>query len=484
MPFPAVPTPIQCPFCRAQITVPLRQIVDVTEEPQLKSVVLSGRLNAFVCPSCHNRAALATPFLYHDANKELALVFLPMEMGLKDFDQQRIIGQFTKAIMNKLPAEKRKAYLIQPKHFITMQSLLDAILEADGITKEMLAAQEAKLQLLQQMLETTDPVAQRKLIQEHDADVDSAFFQMISAALISTQNERVPQEFQVLMTLRNNLMELTTVGKRVKTQQAALEAFQAKPDRDTLLDQLVQAQETETRELLLTFGRPMLDYPFFQALTARVEAASKAGNKAEAGRLVELRREIMGLRDKLDAATKAALDQRAGLLRELLTAENLDEAVRARLEEMDDVFLGILDSNIQAAEQANQQATLDRLQAVADAISRAMAATQPPEIRFLNALLSVQYPEGTRQVLEANRRALNPQLIEWMRGVAEDLKQNGRQDAADQLVKVIAQAQELATEAAPAASPAPASGSTIVTPSSAAAPQPSQQKPKILIAKR
>ena len=141
---------------------------------------------------------------------------------------------------------------------------------------------------------------------------------------------------------------------------------------------------------------------------------------------------------------------------------------------------------MQAAEQAKQQATLDRLQAVADAISRAVAANQPPEIRFLNALLSVQYPEETRKVLEANRRALNPQMIEWMRGVAEDLKQNGREDASGQLLQVIAQAQELVTEAAPAASPAPApaSGPAVITPSSAAAPQPSQPKPQILIAKR
>jgi hypothetical protein len=390
--------------------------------------------------------------------------------------------------MNKLPADKRKAYLFQPKQFFTLQGLLDVVLEADGITKEMLAAQEAKLQLLQQMLETTDAEARRKLIREHDADVDSTFFQMISAALVAAQNDRAQQEFEQLMAFRNDLLELTTVGKRVKVQQAALEAFQAKPDRDTLLEQLVQAQEPETREILLTFGRPLLDYPFFQALTARVEAANKAGNKAEADRLIELRREIMNLRDKLDAATKAALDQRAGLLRELLTAENLDQAVQAHIEEIDDTFLGILETNLQAAEQAKQQATFDRLQAVADAINRAVAATQPPEIRFLNALLSAPYPDETRKVLEANRRALSPQLIAWMRGVAADLEQNGRGDAAQQLLKVIEQAQALVGEAAPASAPtpapapAPASGPAIITPGSAA--KPPEQKPQILIAKR
>ena len=477
MPFAPAPTPIQCPFCRAQITVPLRQIVDVTEEPQLKSALLSGRLNAFVCPACHNRAALATPFLYHDASKELALVFLPMEMGFKDTDQQRIIGQLTKAVMSKLPEEKRKAYLLMPKQFITLQSLLDAVLEADGITPEMLAAQEAKLQLLQQMLETSEPDAQRKLIQEHDADVDSAFLQLLSAALVSAQADRASQEFQQIMALRNNLLELTTLGKKVKVQQTALEVFQAKPDRDTLLTQLVQAQDAETRELLLTFGRPLLDYPFFQALTAKIEAANAAGNRAEGERLIDLRREIMGTRDKLDAAAKAALDERASLLQELVNAENPDEAVRAHVEEMDEAFFGILEANMQVAEQSGQQDTVNRLQAVADAISRVIAAAQPPEVRFVNALLSVSYPDETRKVLEANRRALSPQLLDWMRGVAEDLKKNGRSDAADQLSKVIEQAKELASAPVSATAAAP-------VPAPTAPPPPPEPKPQILIAKR
>jgi hypothetical protein len=474
MPFPPVPTLIQCPSCRSQITVPLRQIVDVTEEPALKAALLSGRLNSFTCPVCRASGALATPFLYHDSNKELAFVFLPMQMGLKDADQQRIIGQLSKALLTRLPEEKRKGYLLMPKQFFTLQSLLDAVLEADGITKEMLAAQEAKLQLLQQMLETTDNEKQQALIREHEADVDLTFFQMLSAALAAAQSDRATQEFQQLIALRNNLMELTALGKKVKVQQAALEAFQAKPDRETLLDQLAQAPDTETRQALLAFGRPLLDYPFFQALTAKIEAATAAGDKTEADRLIELRKEILSLREKLDAATKVALDQRGTLLREIMLSENLDDAVQAHLDELDEAFFGVLEANLQAAEQEKQRATFDRLQAVADAISRAIAAAQPPEVRFVNALLSAAYPDETRKLLEANRKALSPQFLEWMRAVAEDLRQDGRADAGDQLAKIIEQATALA------GAPVPSSAAQAAP----VAPQAGQPKPQILIAKR
>ena len=477
MPFPPAPTPIQCPFCRSGITVPLRQIVDVTEEPALKTALLSGRLNAFTCPACHNSGALATPFLYHDANKELAFVFLPMEMGVKDADQQRIIGQLTKALMARLPEEKRKGYLLMPKQFFALQSLLDAVLEADGITKEMLAAQEAKLQLLQHMLETTDNDAQQALIRQHDADIDVAFFQLLSAALAAAQSDRATQEFQQLVTLRNNLLDLTPLGQKIKAQQTALEAFQAKPDRETLLDQLMQAPDVETRQALLAFGRPLLDYPFFQALTAKIEATTAAGNQAESDRLIGLRKEILALREKLDASTKAALDQRAALLREIMISENLDEAVRAHLDEMDEMFFNMLEANLQAAEQQKQPATFDRLQAVADAVSRSMAAAQPPEVRFVNALLSAAYPDETRKLLAANRKALSPQLLTWMRAVADDLRQDGRADAADQLAKIVEQAAALAGAPAPSAAVSAA-------PAAPTAPQPAQPKPQILIAKR
>jgi hypothetical protein len=142
---------------------------------------------------------------------------------------------------------------------------------------------------------------------------------------------------------------------------------------------------------------------------------------------------------------------------------------------LDEAFFSVLEMNLQAAEQAQQQATFDRLQAVAETINRAIAAAQPPEVRLVNALLSQPYPDGTRKLLEANRRALSPQLLDWMRGLAEDLREDGRADAADQLLKIVEQATEVAGTAA-TAPPAPAEP----TPPAA----PATPKPQILVAKR
>jgi uncharacterized protein YbaR (Trm112 family) len=110
MPFPPVNTQIACPVCRQPITIQVRQIIDVNEEPQLKRDLLSNRLNAFTCPVCKNAGALASPFLYHDADKELALLFIPMNLNVREADQQRMIGKLRRP-SDQPAARKRKAYL-------------------------------------------------------------------------------------------------------------------------------------------------------------------------------------------------------------------------------------------------------------------------------------------------------------------------------------------------------------------------------------
>ena len=123
---------------------------------RLKQLLLAGRLNSFTCPYCRNAGALATPFFYHDPDKELALLFIPMNLNAKEADQQKMIGRLTQQVLNNLAPEKRKAYLLQPQQFFNLKTLIETILQADGITPEMLAREEARLNFLQELVDTTD----------------------------------------------------------------------------------------------------------------------------------------------------------------------------------------------------------------------------------------------------------------------------------------------------------------------------------------
>ncbi len=143
--------------------------------------LLQGSLNAFKCPKCGNVGALTTPLLYHDGSKQLFFVLTPVNMNVKATDSQKMIGDMTKALMASLPPEKRKAYLLQPKSFLTMESMVQAILEADGITKEMMEAQRAKVTLLEDLLTQMENEEQfKQLIAQNEALLDEEFFEMLT----------------------------------------------------------------------------------------------------------------------------------------------------------------------------------------------------------------------------------------------------------------------------------------------------------------
>ena len=445
MPYPPANTSIACPFCRQPITIQVHQIVDVSEQPELKQLLLTGRLNSFTCPHCRNAGALATPFFYHDPDKELALLFIPMNLNVKEADQQKMIGRLTQQVMNNLPPEKRRAYLLQPQQFFNLKTMIETILQADGITPEMLAKEEARLSFLQELVDTTDNAKLDDLIRLHDADFDLTMFQLLSSALAASAADRQREEFDRVQHIQERALELTTLGQKLKQQQVVIDAFTANPTRENLLEQLAAAQDLEVREALLTMGRPLLDYPFFQALTARIDAAKKDGRAEDELRLTALRKEILSTRDKIDAQAQAVMETKVALLRELLgTPEaDLDKTIKARLNELDDLFFEVLTQNLQAAQQSDPQA-FAQLQKVGDAAMRAIQGTQPPEVRFVNTLLQIEYPNQTRELLERNRQVLGPEFIAWMEGLAGDLRQNGRAETADRLVQVIDQAKEMA----------------------------------------
>jgi hypothetical protein len=83
----------------------VQQIIDVNEDPSAKARVINGIINIARCPHCGAQGAMNAPFLYHDAEKELALVYMPMEVGGDRQQREQIIGRLTRRVMDQLPSE-------------------------------------------------------------------------------------------------------------------------------------------------------------------------------------------------------------------------------------------------------------------------------------------------------------------------------------------------------------------------------------------
>ena len=116
-------TQISCPNCKQPIMADVQQLYDVAQDPSLKSQLLSGMSNFVQCQLCGYQGSLATPIVYHDPDKELLLTYVPAEIGLPRDDQEKLIGGLINQIVDRLPAEKRKAYLFTPQAQLTIQGL-------------------------------------------------------------------------------------------------------------------------------------------------------------------------------------------------------------------------------------------------------------------------------------------------------------------------------------------------------------------------
>ncbi|MCX7690835.1 CpXC domain-containing protein [Thermoflexus sp.] len=447
MPFPPASMVVRCPFCGQPVQVQVRQIIDVSEEPHLKRLLLAGRLNAFVCPRCGNRVSFAAPFLYHDPEKELALVFIPIQANLKEADRQRIVGQLTDAILRQLPREKRKAYLLQPKEFFTIQSLLEAILRADGYTDEDLQAMEERALLLQRILNARRIEDAEELIRENAEKIDAEFFRLFHEALATVQEEGSAEELARVMALRDRLLERTPYGQTIRSRTQIIEKFTRAPSGETLLEALLEAPDPETRQTLVALGRPFLDYRFFQNLTRRIEEAEAAGQQEEAERLIALRREILEAREAVDLEIRRIYEERARLIQELLSAPSereLQERLVRRIAEIDDIFFDVLQMNIEAALKAGDTRLAQALNLLGQIAMTILQQMLPPELRLLNALLNARSEEHRRQILERNRRMLTPEFQQWLHQMEDRMREEGRAEMAERIAAIRSLAEQVA----------------------------------------
>ncbi|MCK5635247.1 MAG: CpXC domain-containing protein, partial [Anaerolineales bacterium] len=145
-------TQIHCPNCKSPIQAQVQQLIDVGQDPGAKARLLSGSFNQVQCGVCGFNGAVAAPIVYHDPAHELLLTYIPIEASMPKDEQERIIGQMIKRVSDQLPPEDRKGYLFQPQSILTMQGLVERVLEAEGITKEEIDAQRATMRLFEKVL--------------------------------------------------------------------------------------------------------------------------------------------------------------------------------------------------------------------------------------------------------------------------------------------------------------------------------------------
>ncbi len=425
---------VQCPNCRNTVGAIVRSIVDPQEDPEGKLQLLSNTLNVTRCPNCGAPITLSSPILYHDHTKELLVSYVPMELNMPRDQADRTVGALLKELTARVPKDQIKGYFFQPKQALTMQGLIEMVLAADGVTKEMLEEQRERARLAEQMIQASDEEL-AALVQQHDAQLDAQFFQtMTMMAQRFAQEGRTDLAGHILQT-QQEALALSTFGKTLIEERRLQEQVVAEVaqdvqalgesggvTREAFLDMAIRYGGDDQRlQALVGLARPAFDQQFFSDLATRTSLAPKSQRYL----YEELRDKLMKLTAVIDQQAQQALQQAASFLRALLSSPNPDQLLAANMDMLDDTFMAVLQANLQEAEKTGDAAIQQRLQDVYQRVVNALRQTMQPELRFLNDLLSLPDDEQAKAEMVRGARNFGPQMIEMIDAVHHILSERG-----------------------------------------------------------
>ena len=412
-------TQINCPRCRQPITALIEQLFDVTADPQAKQRLLGGVSNRAQCPSCGYNGQLATPVVYHDADKELLLTYFPVEMGLPVNEQEKMIGPLINQVVNRLPAEKRKAYLLRPQSHLTYQSLVERILGADGITPEMLKAQQERVALIERLLTASAEDVRAEILKQEVALLDEQFFALFSRLLQSAAASGQEQVAQQLAAIQEQALSGSEFGRKLKAQvgevEAAAQSLQQagrELTREKLLEIILAAPNEDRVQALVSMARPGLDYVFFQTLSERIEAAGGEDKQ----RLTGLRERLLEYVNELDRQMEETLREATGFVEMLLAAPDIAQATRENLGAVNEPVIQVLNAMLREASEKQDADRLNKLRQLVAVLQEASAP--PPEFALIEQLLEAPDDAAIQQLLEANAAQITPQFMEALAGLA------------------------------------------------------------------
>ncbi len=438
-------TQITCPRCQTRFTTDVFQIVDAQQQPELKQMLLMGALNVAVCPNCNFSSQLAMPLLFHDAEHEMLIVHVPMELNLPLPEQERIVGQLTKAIADSAPPGEFKAYMLQPEMIMTMKTFMERVYETEGITPEMLDRQRKQMELLQN-LAAADKETSLKLIEENEALIDETFFAILQSTMQSAQQSpQADQQMIALGNLQARLYTKTETGRRLEKRQVQLRKFQQEVQAkggltyELFAEYLMKHKEDEGMvNALLRMGQQAISYELLTIISAKIDEETAAGNDQEVTALSELRQTILEILGEMQEASQKLMDRAKNTLDKMLAEPDTAQAVQKYMREIDEPLMYYLSAEIAAAEQKKDFSRSLALKNIQNHIIQEAERQLPPELQLLNQLVSAEDEATQQQIINSIPEEARPQLVEMLQGMVQAAGNTNDENAAEQINKVLA----------------------------------------------
>jgi hypothetical protein len=422
-------TQISCPRCRQLIAANVEQLFDVTHDPASKQRLLGGQSNHAHCPHCGYDGRLATPVIYHDNDKELLLTFFPPELGLPVTEQEKMMGPLIKQVVDRLPMEKRKGYLFKPQANFTYESMLETILNKDGISPEMIKSQQERVNLIEKLIQMTSADARLELIRQNEKNIDEQFFALFSRIAQNAMQSGQEPIARALIELQKQLLEETAFGRQLKESvgevEAATKVLQEAGrglTREKLLDFVLEAKSEARIRAYVSLARGGMDYVFFQNLTEKVDKA--AGE--EKARLESIREKLLGFVAEVDKQMEARIKQAQDFIESILKQDDVDKATRENIDGFTQDSVELVNQLLKQASDKNDYARMGKLQKMMQVLQEASAP--PPEIAFIEQLLQAPDDAALEQMLKENDAMVSQPFLEALSGLVAQMEAQGAEN--------------------------------------------------------
>lgn len=412
-----------CPNCQQPIVAEIQQVIDGGRNPQQKELILSGGLNLAQCQVCGFQGQLPVPVVYHDAEKEILFTFSPPDIGKTMEEKEGALAPLLKKIIDNLEPEERKGYLFQPKAMLTMNSLIKSVLLEDGVTEEMIESQQEKVELLDSLF-AQEGKSLTETIKKNNERIDREFFALfaeIAQRIINSQDEKGIEKIQSIQEI---LMIETDVGKEIMTEtqeiQAAsksLEALGKNLTRSSLLELVISAPTNERVRALTSLARPAMDYEYFQMFTERIEKSAEELRS----NLVAKRNLMLKLTQEIDQQMHERANAAKEIINSIIEEESPEEALIKNIDQIDQLFVQTLSSELELAIKEKQTERKDKL---GNLLQKIQELTTPPELKIIDQLLSAAADKDELEnLLEEMKEQISPQFVDYMTSIISNFEE-------------------------------------------------------------
>jgi len=162
---------IRCPQCEHTQDVDLYDSIHVAQQPELKAALLENRLNRVGCESCDTNFRVDKPLLYHDADRNILIHWMP-ETGLS---RDEILDEFDDAIAELRAAFPEGEPPPRVRLVFTRIELVELIFIIEAGMEERVV-EHIKYSLYTRNLDKLPPAEKQLLLNVKDSTADELLF--------------------------------------------------------------------------------------------------------------------------------------------------------------------------------------------------------------------------------------------------------------------------------------------------------------------